>query len=345
MSMLRDFPAKSDDDGNLFESTSDDKPTLLAISFKDSEPNASLGAQLVNCDKFSEAEMFLPGFAMVGRLLDGDTVARRCGVQVGDCIIAVNGQGFRRFAPDYKDDEVEHLDLQGQAGGDAEDADAEDADAAVELDHRVVKAGTAYQDLLKTIKAIKSSQGQTDSPGPLILSLERYGWDSRANAWGRFLSARDMAVPDAMQMLQEHIQWRESYFPISLTNVGMQRIFRDKVVCEIDLEEDNTEMDKIPPTVYVNYGRLLAMQADSKISPEDVVSSFVICTERMLARSADPRHAKTCQFIDLSGMTFSATGFRVDVLKQVYKVFEANYPETLAKMVIYPVSKMLVRTA
>lgn len=54
-------------------------------------------------------EMFSPGFAQIGRLLDGETVARKCGVNVGDCIVAVNGQGFRRFAPDYKEEEVENL--------------------------------------------------------------------------------------------------------------------------------------------------------------------------------------------------------------------------------------------
>lgn len=53
--------------------------------------------------------MFSPGFAQIGRLLDGDTVARKSGVNVGDCIVAVSGQGFRRFAPDYKEEELENL--------------------------------------------------------------------------------------------------------------------------------------------------------------------------------------------------------------------------------------------
>lgn len=53
--------------------------------------------------------MFSPGFAQIGRLLDGDTVARKSGVNVGDCIVAVSGQGFRRFAPDYEEEELENL--------------------------------------------------------------------------------------------------------------------------------------------------------------------------------------------------------------------------------------------
>ena len=36
----------------LFQSTSNEKPKLLTISFKD-DPQGSLGAQLINCDKVS----------------------------------------------------------------------------------------------------------------------------------------------------------------------------------------------------------------------------------------------------------------------------------------------------
>lgn len=33
------------------------------------------------------------------------------------------------------------------------------------------------------------------------------------------------------------------------------------------------------------------------------------------------------------------------MLKQIYNVFEPNYPETLGKLVMYPVSNMLAKTA
>ena len=66
----------------IFLSTSSEKPQLLTISFAD-DPEASLGAQLINCDKGEPFEMFSPGFAQIGRLLDGDTVAKKCGVKVG----------------------------------------------------------------------------------------------------------------------------------------------------------------------------------------------------------------------------------------------------------------------
>jgi len=48
--------------------------------------------------------------------------------------------------------------------------------------------------------------------------------------------------------------------------------------------------------------------------------------------------------IDLSDITVT-TGFRVESLKKIYSVFEPNYPETLYKMVMYPVSTMLGTTA
>lgn len=53
--------------------------------------------------------MFSPGFAQIGRLLEGDTVARKNKVTVGDCIVAVNGSGYRRFAADFKESELENL--------------------------------------------------------------------------------------------------------------------------------------------------------------------------------------------------------------------------------------------
>jgi hypothetical protein len=296
---------------------------LLHISFAD-DPKGSLGTQLINCDKDETASMFLPGYAVVGKLVEGDTVARRAGVRVGDCIIAVNGHGFRRFKPDYKEEEL--VLLNEEEGGQK---------VEVDMDHAVVPA-PGYDSLLAKIKAVKAAGGDP----PLVLSLERYGWDARANSWGRFLAARDNKVPEAMAMQQQHEIWRDTTFPIDLHSKGLQTILKQKAVCEIDV--DWGQGDDFPPTVYVNYGKLLALQTAGDITVEDVVQAFVIFTERMLAKAADPRHPSTCQFIDLSGVSITS-GFRVDTLKQIYKTFEPNYPETLYKMVLYPVSSIMVR--
>lgn len=265
--------------------------------------------------------MFLPGYAVIGKLLKGETVARKFGVQVGDCIVAVNGQGFRRFAPDFKDEDVTKL-------------NKEEDNIDVTLDNRVVPAGDAYDLLLSKIKAIKAAAPDP----PLILTLERYGWDSRSNSWPRFLAARDNKVPDAMMMQQQHEAWKAEVFPIDLTRAGLQEIFKQKAISEIDVEDLHKDF---PPTVYINYGKLQQMEKAGEITTEDVVDAFIIFTERMLAKSPDPRNPRTCQFIDLSGVSITG-GFRVETLKRIYKVFEPNYPETLFKMVMFPVSSMVV---
>ena len=89
--------------------------------------------------------MFCPGFATIGRLLDGETVAKKSGVNVGDCIVAVNGEGFRRFAPDFEDSELQNL----------------SKDTHVPNNNKVLHMGKgeAYQGLLTKIKAIKAANG------------------------------------------------------------------------------------------------------------------------------------------------------------------------------------------
>jgi len=111
-------------------------------------------------------------------------------------------------------------------------------------------------------------------------------------------------------------------------------VLKIKAVSEIDVEHEG-----LPPTVYVDFSKLQAL--DSDCSAEDVVQAFIIFTEALLSRAADPRNPKTCQFIDLSSTSISA-GMRVDILKKVYAAFEPNYPETLFRMVMYPVSMLMV---
>jgi hypothetical protein len=294
---------------------------------------------LVNCDRKAENELFLPGFALVGRLLPGDTVARQAGVLPGDVVVAVNGHGFRRFKPDYKPENAKVL-----TGG---------GNAPPDLDHAVVEPGTGYEQLLAKIKALKAS-GET-----FTLTLERYGWDARPLSWFRFLQARDGNVMDAMALLQAHESWKTTTFPIALQTPGLQAILRTKAVSEIDIgasvpaavAQDNdggigggAAGVVSVPTVYVNYAKLLELQTSGDVTGDDVVAAFVIFTERMLARNSDVRSPKTTQFIDLSGVSLSVSGFRVDTLKKIYGVFEPNYPETLHKMVMYPVSSVLVRS-
>ena len=106
--------------------------------------------------------MFSPGFASVGRLLDGDTVAKKSDVKVGDVIVAVNGSGFRRFAPDFDESEVENLSKEDHMPN----------------DNNVLHMGRGecYDALLTKIKTVKAG-----GDPPLVLSLERYCWDAKVS--------------------------------------------------------------------------------------------------------------------------------------------------------------------
>ena len=99
---------KSPNQSPIFEGLSLEEPSILSVSFK-SDPSASLGVKLSNHDNGLTNEMFLPGYASVGGMLPGKTLARTCGVQSGDYIVAVNGVGYRRFPPDFNDDELKDV--------------------------------------------------------------------------------------------------------------------------------------------------------------------------------------------------------------------------------------------
>ena len=99
---------KSPNQSPIFEGLSLEEPSILSVSFK-SDPSASLGVKLSNHDNGLTNEMFLPGYASVGGMLPGKTLAKTCGVQSGDYIVAVNGVGYRRFPPDFNDDELKDV--------------------------------------------------------------------------------------------------------------------------------------------------------------------------------------------------------------------------------------------
>mmetsp|Transcript_5394 Transcript_5394/g.11826 ORF Transcript_5394/g.11826 Transcript_5394/m.11826 type:complete len:392 (-) Transcript_5394:129-1304(-) len=322
----------------LFEGSSSELPTILSISFA-SDPTASLGVQLTNHDNGLTNEMFLPGYASVAKLLDGDTLARRGSVKVGDYIVAVNGEGFRRFPPDFEDkdleDVTEGLDLINLT----EDAEANirggDNENQRKLKGRVVsckKSGQAYDKLLGKIREVKSSTI------PLHISMERYMWDSRVHSWSRFLSARNGIVPQAMTMIQAHERWRNEFFPIDLTEPFLQKILKAHAVSEIDVADE----EDIAATVYIDFAKLqsLRLMDESESLSMEVVKAFVLYTETLLAKAPDPRRPKTCQFVDLTGVSIKQ-GFNVNILKKLYATFEPNYPETLEKMVMYPVPRVM----
>lgn len=139
-----------------------------------------------------------------------------------------------------------------------------------------------------------------------------------------------------MKMLQDHENWKTQNLPMDLTRDGLQEVMRLKAVAEVDVGENKD----LPPTVYVNFSKLVTMDS---VNIDDVCKAFVIFTELMLVRSKDPRNPQVNQFIDLTGVGVSS-GFRTELIRKIYEVFESNYPECLGKMVMYPVSTVLGTT-
>ena len=290
------MPANDSDDKSknnnlspLFEGYSTERPSLLTISFA-SDPSASLGVQLASHDNGLTNEMFLPGYASVGGLVvdpNKTTLAQKFGVKVGDYIVAVNGEGYRRFPPDFKAEELEDLsavdsDLINLASLDLEEEEEEEGAGAhdnndsnndddyinydkktdpkeaqrQQIEGRVIHAnpnnhGEVYDQLLNKIREIKSLK---DPSNPLVLSLERYMWDSRVHSWSRFLSARRGNVPEAMTMIQAHERWRNDFFPIDLTNPSLQRVLKAHAVSEVDIGETDH-----PAVVYIDFAKLQMM--------------------------------------------------------------------------------------
>lgn len=331
------------------------KPSILTISFA-SDPAASLGVQLANHDNGLTNEMFLPGYASVGGMLDGETLARKSGVRVGDYLVAVNGEGYRRFLPDFDESELEDvtegLDLinldatsddkvSGAAVSDSSNGEQQKNKGRVVPSKK--SGGDVYTQLLNNIREIKT---QKDPANPLLISMERYNWDARVHSWSRFLSARNGNVPEAMTMIQAHERWRSEFFPIDLTEPSLQQLLKVHAVSEIDIKsniEDGEEgEDEKAPVIYINFGELQAMGAASDSLSKDVVQAFVVYMETLLTKSADPRRPKTSQFVDLTGVSIKQ-GLQPGVLKKLYATFEPNYPETLESFVLYPVPRIMVR--
>mmetsp|Transcript_29629 Transcript_29629/g.62827 ORF Transcript_29629/g.62827 Transcript_29629/m.62827 type:complete len:398 (-) Transcript_29629:76-1269(-) len=329
----------------IFEGLSLESPSILTISIT-SDPTASLGVQLSNHDNGLTNEMFLPGYASVGGILDGKTLATKSGVKVGDYIVAVSGEGYRRFPPDFQDEDLEDvtggvdlINLSANESGNGTDETEEEKQQKKELKARVVTgkgSGDVYGKLLASIRDAKTNPSPTN---PLLI-LERYMWDSRVHSWSRFLSARNGNVPAAMTMIQAHERWRNEFFPIDLTEPSLQKLLKGHAVSEIDIE---SEEELKAPVVYIDFAKLQLMGEESVDSlSKNVVRAFVVYTETLLSKSPDPRSPKTSQFVDLTGVSIKQ-GLQPGLLKMLYATFEPNYPETLEKMVLYPVPRIMVR--
>ena len=227
------------------------------------------------------------------------------------------------------------------------------------------KVGESYNKLLLTIRNIKCTATAINHPtnnnNPLLsITLERYGWDTRVHSWSRFVSANNGNVPMAMSAIQKHERWRSEFFPIDLTEMKLQQLLHSHAVSIIDPSrhgninegKDNHQFDDgddnvVAPVVYIDFNILqqhIMIGPDTDTLSDDVIRAFVIYTETLLSNSPDPRCPTTSQFVDLSGVSLRDGLLRTPgVLKKLYEIFEPNYPETLDKMILYPVPKLMVR--
>lgn len=162
----------------------------------------------------------------------------------------------------------------------------------------------------------------------------------------------------AMMAMQQHEAWRSDFFPIDLTSPRLQKLLKAHAVSEIDVVSSSSSTttssgNGIAPVVYIDFAKLQSMVAttatatvasenNNAASSNDVIQAFVIYTETLLNKAPDPRSPKLCQFVDLSGVNIKA-GIQPGILKKLYGTFEPNYPETLQKMVLYPVPRIMVR--
>ena len=93
----------------------------------------------------------------------------------------------------------------------------------------------------------------------------------------------------------------------------------------------------VTPFLYVNLHHLTKGDEEDDKTPhegkasdrtEDIVSTFVYLTEVCLTEQ-NPVSPKVSQLIDLEE---GGLGWNTGLLKKVYEVFEANYPECLDKV-------------
>ena len=270
-----------------------------------------------------DSELFTPSYAVIRELDEGDTIARKNGVELGDCVVAVNGVGYRRLtAPDDSDfiliknplleensKEQDRKNKKDKGGPFNFNRKAKERSSKkiepgpLELNRVILgKPGENYSALLTQMRNRRQGKDFT-------ILMERYGWDHRVHSWARFLRARNKSVPLATAMLQQHEDWRERTFPIDLGSNGIKKVFASNAISELDFTPEI-----FPPSVYVNFGKLTTLY---DCTPQDIVDAFVVVTETLLSRATDPRHPKTCQFIDMANIKISSS-FKVAILKKIY---------------------------
>lgn len=112
----------------------------------------------------------------------------------------------------------------------------------------------------------------------------------------------------------------------------VQEILKKQVLSECLIQEEGYF-----PTLYINCVKL---QTIEDCTSEDLLKVFVAFFESIIKNPVNPQCPKICHLIDLSSVSISA-GLRSELLKEVYEVYEKQYPGTIYKVIIYPVPQIV----
>ena len=147
----------------------------------------------------------------------------------------------------------------------------------------------------------------------------------------RFCVARDFDKEKSQAMLQAHIGWRKATLPIEKTPSVQDSLSKRRFYY---LCQDKTN-DR--PIVYVN---LLRYVQDKSYDPQTELQASLYTIENEVAprikRDSVGSHAWS-MLLDISGIKSPPLAF----LQLMNSTYEANYPERLHRMVMFPVNSFV----
>ena len=337
--------------------------TLPSLTITIEFPNPTpLGVQLVKTKQFTNAkatrsslvarEVAAPsGFAVVNKLADTANDETKSKLRPGDVLVSVNGESV---APDEL-----QLPRERVLSADMFEIGDEQKEEAWRRRSSIV----GFDAVMERIKLHDRTE-----ENPLVLTFTRPHFAEPSIAYPRFFEARQRDSALAVMMLHANKTWRNSFFPLMLEEL-------DYITCTSAIQTvlSHQILPKLKnPILYINVSNLLDLdlpppdgifadltisgapeaaapkQRRSSISQEDlklenIVKSFVYQTEQILLSAGDVRSPKISQLIDFEGMSLSQLG-KIKIIRQLYAIFEANYPETLVSCCFFPTNSILAAT-
>lgn len=336
-------------------------PSTLDVAFD----AGTLGLQLKrlrSSDPLATGTALIPCYAFINDVVKGSQ-GDKGGVKVGDGVIAISGVEFSRKAPALTFSAPSPTKTPGglttivSEGNLADSNSSSEGSDFVHVPNAGVNTGTntsnsqelghvdesSYEDLMVAIK----SHDRKESP--LVITFQRYHWSSDELAWSRFLTARDFDLDSSKAMIKQQQLWRKENLPVDRLDPGIVRVLNSGGVGSVlhppalITSPDNDDTSTPNPFLYVNLASIQSLNAEMLAEGNEngsdlIVKAFVSLTEECLDASPNPSAPKVSQLIDLGsiGLNFSPS-----ILKQVYQVFESNYPETLNHFIIYPVNRFV----